>query len=539
MELTDNLAVKQIIGGLMKNTLLLLEYTDITPEDFDKKLPRICFISIKNLYKQGAKTLNVIEVENEILKNEGGAAAEYRGSGGLEFLKVCYEISEVDNFDLYYKRFKKLSLLRCLNNANYDISYYYKPTKDILPLEEIELQERFDEATLDDILNNVESKYNEIRNNFLIGKHQNGEAADGIDELLDSLKRNPDNGPMLEGDIFSYISRGARKGKLYIKSSGSGSGKTRTAVFDACRLAYPIRYSREKSTFIREVNEQWEPKKPRKVLFIVTEMDKSELQTIILAYLSGVNEEHILRNKYDNSEEERVRFAVEIMKKYKDYFLIEEISDPNLVNVESTIKKYATIDKVKYVVFDYIHTTASMMGQFSKSGLREDVVLMLMANQLKQIAKDYNVFIFSATQVNAQGMQQDSLDFKDFSSVRGSKAIVDKADLAFILTKITPNMWESIIGDFRKYSREGYIKPELLEEDEYRPTHILDVYKNRRGRLKDVRIWTHLDLGTGYRRDCFITTTGNYPIEIPDDTLFTTHVKMLGDWREMMKEGTF
>ena len=164
---------------------------------------------------------------------------------------------------------------------------------------------------------------------------------------------------------------------------------------------------------------------------------------------------------------------------------------------------------------------------------------MLMANQLKQIAKDYNVFIFSATQVNAQGMQQDSLDFKDFSSVRGSKAIVDKADLAFILTKITPNMWESIIGDFRKYSREGYIKPELLEEDEYRPTHILDVYKNRRGRLKDVRIWTHLDLGTGYRRDCFITTTGNYPIEIPDDTLFTTHVKMLGDWREMMKEGTF
>ena len=164
---------------------------------------------------------------------------------------------------------------------------------------------------------------------------------------------------------------------------------------------------------------------------------------------------------------------------------------------------------------------------------------MLMANQLKQIAKDYNVFIFSATQVNAQGMQQDSLDFKDFSSVRGSKAIVDKADLAFILTKITPKMWDSIVGDFRKYSREGYIRPELLEEDDYKPTHVLDVYKNRRGRLKDVRIWTHLDLGTGYRKDCFITTTGNYPIEIPDDTLFTTRTEILGNWREMMKEGAF
>ena len=48
------------------------------------------------------------------------------------------------------------------------------------------------------------------------------------------------------------------------------------------------------------------------------------------------------------------------------------------------------------------------------------VVLMLMANQLKQLAKDYNLFIFSATQVNALAMGNDELEFKDEKSIRGS-----------------------------------------------------------------------------------------------------------------------
>ena len=46
------------------------------------------------------------------------------------------------------------------------------------------------------------------------------------------------------------------------------------------------------------------------------------------------------------------------------------------------------------------------------------VILMLMANQLKQLAKDYNLFIFSATQINAAGME-DTGEFKDMTSIRG------------------------------------------------------------------------------------------------------------------------
>ena len=173
-------------------------------------------------------------------------------------------------------------------------------------------------------------------------------------------------------------------------------GDTRTSIFDACKLAYPERWGYDEECFIMDTVEG-ELKIPQKVLFIVTEMDKEELQTIILAYLSGVNEDHILTGKYDLGELDRVKYAGTIMKKYSSYFIIEEISEPNLTNVEATIKKYCVIDKIDACFFDYIHTTASLMAEFGKSGLREDSVLMLMANQLKQLAKDYNIFISTST----------------------------------------------------------------------------------------------------------------------------------------------
>lgn len=51
------------------------------------------------------------------------------------------------------------------------------------------------------------------------------------------------------------------------------------------------------------------------------------------------------------------------------------------------------------------------------------VVLMMLSNQLKQLAKDYNIFISSSTQVNANAMLEEG--FKNESCIRGSRAIVD------------------------------------------------------------------------------------------------------------------
>lgn len=537
MTLSDNLAVKQIIGGLMQNTLLFLEYPDIEPYDFENKVARICFLAIRNLYKLGAKKLTIIEVEDEVLKNEGEAALIYRQYGGVEFLKVCYEIAESGNFKIYYNRLKKYSLLRQLNANHYDISDYFKEDKDIKnPYEEIELQKNFDEASIEDILNSVEKKFSDIKKDYVNGHKTKTNVAEGIDDLIEDLKKNPDNGPMLEGDILNLALRGARGGKFYLRSASSNVGKSRTAIFDACRLAYPIKYSYEKDTFVKEITSDWRPVEPRKVLFIVTEMGKDEIQTIILAYLAGVNEEHILTNRYENGEEERIAFAKKIMKKYSDYFIFEEISEPNLINVEATIKKYIMVDGVQYIFFDYIHSTPSMLAQFERSGLREESILMMMSNQLKQIAKDYNVFIYSATQVNSIGMADDG-EFKNMMSIRGAKSIADKIDVGYVITKISDKVWNDLVGNLKVGVREGIIDHEYLERREKRPTHIFDLYKNRRGRLKDIRIWSRLDLGTGERKDLFMTTSGNIFIKLPNNEIFKTNTERINNWQDMIEKG--
>ena len=374
MTLSDKMAMRQVIGCLMLNPLLFLEYPDISSSDFDDKAIRACFVIIKKMYDEGAQKLTPMEIDLEIEKLGGIGAQTYKEGNGIDILNSAYEFAELSNFKLYYTRLKKYSLLRRLEKDKYDISDFYIDDKDVTdPLKEYAIQERFDNSSLEDILNAVESKYSIIRNEYLGGGKSESNPAKGIQELLEELKRSPSIGPSLEGKIFSSACRGAREGCFYLKSSSSGAGKTRTAVFDACRLCYPIRWSHEYNNFIRERDPTTKQiREPRKVLFIVTEMDLQEIQTIILAYLSGVNEEHIIIGNYELGEYTRVQYASKIMQQYSDYFIVEAISDPNLTNIEATIKKYAIINKVKYVIFDYIHTTASMMSQFSKSGLRED-----------------------------------------------------------------------------------------------------------------------------------------------------------------------
>lgn len=65
-----------------------------------------------------------------------------------------------------------------------------------------------------------------------------------------------------------------------------------------------------------------------------------------------------------------------------------------------------------------------------------------------------------------------------------------------------------------------------------KPTHVIDIYKMRRGQYKNVRIWCKINLGTGERRDLYMTRMDNEPLsedEIID--LFSDSREELFDWR--------
>lgn len=76
-----------------------------------------------------------------------------------------------------------------------------------------------------------------------------------------------------------------------------------------------------------------------------------------------------------------------------------------------------------------------------------------------------------------------------------SKAIADKADVGCLIARVTPEELEEIHPYIKEYGS---------------PTHVTDVYKLRSGTYKGVRIWSKINLGTGYKIDLFLTDeTGN------------------------------
>ena len=77
------------------------------------------------------------------------------------------------------------------------------------------------------------------------------------------------------------------------------------------------------------------------------------------------------------------------------------------------------------------------------------------------------------------------------------------------MTKIGPKTWESLVPMIHTAIHQGILDPAILNDPNLKPTHILDIYKMRRGRYKNVRIWINIHLGTGRRTDLFMTTADN------------------------------
>ena len=521
MELIDVGCYKQVLGSLIENPRLLLEY-EIVPDYFGLKVAKIVFSVIDRLFKEeDFKILNIVQIDERI-SQQPISATYYTNNHGLEFLQECEKYHNLENFEYYYNTLKKLYLTKTLIDSGFDVSHFFKSDFKNMKEEE-EYITKFEEMTIEDIINSIEIKISVVKEKFLNGSDTEADAGSDVKNLLEYLKRVPEEGCDLEGPIYSTIHRGARRGKFYLRSASSGTGKSRLSIYDACRIVYPERWSHKEQTFIKEKYGNSEVyREARKLLFIVTELTKDEVQTIILSYLSGIDEEHIITSNYFCFEEQdRVMYAASIMEKYQDFFFIEQIPDPNLSNIESVVKKYATLNGIQYVGFDYIHTSPSLLAQFQAAKIREDVALLLISNKLKELAVQFNLFMFSSTQVNANAMDND--DFKDESCIRGSRAVADKVDSGVVMSRVSD-------GQKKKYISLLQANPNLARElGGHLPTHVFDIYKMRRGRYKNVRLWSYIDLSNGYREDLLLTTIDNQIINIK--TYKTIDIERIENWK--------
>ena len=492
----DITAIMQVIGSVYNNPQIL-DFTDkytITEDDFPDEFHRIAFGAIYKIHELGADRISLENI-SDFLASRPKSGAIFKQNKGEEWLLKVASSCLPEAFDYYYSRLKKFSLLRAYDTYGVDVSDIYD-IDNILDAKKKQIQEDLlDNSTLEEIADKVENKIEGIRLQYVDDAFGEAvQAGDDIDSLIDRLKEHPEVGTPLYGPLINTVTRGARLKKFYLRSAATGVGKSRSMIADACYIACNKIYD-ERFGWIH--NGQSEP-----TLYIATEQEKEEIQTMMLAFLSEVNEEHILNGQYVGDEEDRVREAARILKESPLY--IEELPDFSLKDVEDKIKKNIRDHDVKYVFHDYIHTSLKILEEITRrSGgvkLREDNILFMLSTRLKDICNQYGVFIMSATQLNGDYQQAET---PDQNLLRGAKAIADKIDYGAILLNVKDD-------DLVKLDK-------ILSTNVFdRPSIKMSVYKNRRGRYKGIYLWCKADLGCCRIKPMFATTYDYEIIPIDD-----------------------
>lgn len=492
----DNIAITQVIGCVF-NSPNLLDLTDkyvITDEDFADDFHKIVFGAIYKLQELGAKEITLASI-SDFLSTRPKSEAVYKVNKGEEWLLQASDNAMPAAFDFYYNRMKKMSLLRAYDSYGIDVSFIYDPDNIFDAKLKEKQEELLDNSSLEAIAKTVDGRIEEIKAKYVDNAFGDSvQAGTGIYDLIERLKERPEVGVPLYGPLMNTVTRGARLKKFYLRSAPTGVGKSRTMVADACYIACNRIYD-ESFGWIRNGSQN-------PVLYITTEQTIDEIQTMMLAFLSNVPEDHIIDGTYEGDEENRIIVAAEVISNSPIY--IEELPDFSLQDIENTIRRNIRDRDVNYVFLDYIHTSLKILEEITRrSGgvkLREDNILFMLAIRLKDLCNQYGVFIMSATQLNADWQDAKT---PDQNLLRGAKSIADKIDWGSILLNVKTEDIESL----NRILSSGMFD---------RPTLKLSIYKNRRGKYKGIILWCKADLGCCRVQPMFATTYDYELISLDD-----------------------
>lgn len=245
-------------------------------------------------------------------------------------------------------------------------------------------------------------------------------------------------------------------------------------IADACNIACDEIYD--------TIQGKWIPNGTKEpTIYVMTEQVFSEVQTMMWAFLAAVPEDHILTNRYEPGEIERINHAREVIKNCPLY--LKQLHDFSLKDIENVVKLSVRKYNVRYFFLDYIHSSMKILSEVSSrasvKGLREDNVLFMISVRLKDLATEHGIFILSSTQLNAD---YQNASVYDQNLLRGAKSIADKIDFGSIML----NLNESDKDIINKISAEKGLELPNLK---------ISIYKNRRGRYNHILLWCKADLG--------------------------------------------
>lgn len=498
----DSESCVQLIGCVLRDQSLLDNdgiyfYTE---DDFVSEFHKVVFGAIYNLYIMGAQDIQIKNIVS-YLEDRPESKAIFNQGNGVKWLNEALDSADVINFDYYYNRVKKMTLLRGYVKIGLDVSWLLD-MDNITDFEKRQQQfNYFDSLTLEEVAEKIENRILDIRSKYVDNSVDDGMLlGDGMTDLIDSLKKTPSVGAPGYGNLVNAITNGQRLGKFYMRSAAQGVGKSRAMMADFCYTACDKIWK----------DGQWidiGPSLPS--MFISTELEIDELQTIAIAFISDIDEDRILNNQIGFEERERINEAINVFQRAPAYIYV--VPDFGVKDIENLIKRNIRTKKVRYFYYDYLHSSMKIISDIAKASggmkLREDLILFLLSVKLKEIATVFNVFIMTASQLNGSWKTD---DIPDQNLLRGAKSLSDKLDIGEILLNVTKddlNKLENVLSEV------GVKVPNIK----------MSVYKNRRGKYTNCFLWMYANKATA-RFDGLFLTDWNYELIEINELNIHTHI---------------
>lgn len=516
--LTDKRNIYLLLGVYCNNPKLLLDDKYKTfPADYPDKFHKVIFGAILNISKKSnVSKITAVEIENELSLFKTSLDI-WNANNGFGYIEDAIEETKdkVYNVDLYRDEVRKYSILRnAQQELGMDISFIYEEydeldTTDMRLKEKQSKMEKFNDMKSRDVSALITNKYLNFKNmwsdNF--SDNYSFHVGDNIrDRLAEHKTQDNSWGYPFQSGYMTTAFRGMRGKKFMIRSSISGGGKSRSSMAEACNIGCDRIYDWSKKEWISTGEKQ-------PCLFISTELTREEIQDCILAHISGIEEDRI--GEWRNITEEEEIILEESAKLMEESLVYgEHLPDFTIDLISDRIEEYVLNKNISHAFFDYINDSPSLYSYYiEKTGvkLQTHQILFLFSQSLKAIANKYDIYLGSATQLSSNWKEE-----KDANALKGSKAIIEKADYGVISLPATPQDLKKLKAIFDS----GFYET---------PNYCYHIFKNRGGKWNSIVVWTKLNMGTMREKDCFVTNTEYELIPDIEKTILEFQIEDIGE----------
>ncbi len=195
------------------------------------------------------------------------------------------------------------------------------------------------------------------------------------------------------------------------------------------------RPSMGKTSFLLQM--AWQVEAP--ALIISAEMSRQAIGERLISQVSGVNMRKIKAKKTTAAEKAKAKDALELIGKREIYISDESRITPEVISTEIESMRKETGCASPCVLVDYLQLLS--MSNFYGNGETE---VSAISKELKAIAKDQNVRLIVASQLNRANEQRENKTPR-MSDLRGSGSIEQDADIILLIHR--PSYYRMIDED--------------------------------------------------------------------------------------------